>query len=450
MGGIDLRSFGTWAQSGLNRVDRRVPFLRRPLIVDGAIGAQTKQGVKGFQGVADQVVPGALLSRHGQLDPGTVWALEEATGAKNPAGRRAVRPEVQTAAPQDNEDDKVEEVEGNQVAPESEADVRPGLQEALGRVVPAMSPATAYAKLREWTMAQLPNDSNKDTKRAKAALKKKFGVALEKGQVAATDEAKFIERGFFEAYWMLHCDQFAKRLMELINGDGAATLSELKGRADRAVDGAGIAGGAAASTQVAGRDLSYRGETMTSLGARLMADGAEPGVGVHVKLRFESDRPYDPSVDDEFHHWFVYTGHGKFSDSFGADQSGASCDRFMVSWMKRDFHNRGRSGEAFDFSFFHTEEYCEATSLAEMRALFAGAEEAKVEANAMTVRPGDKASKKAKRDAMVAARRKESAARGDAEIKKKQLPKPKTGIQPKVSAIYRPAMVPKPNRGGRP
>lgn len=244
VGAIDLRSFGTWAQSGLNQVDRRVPFLRRPLVVDGTIGTRTKQGVKGFQGVADQVVPGALLGRHGQLDPGTVWALEEATGAKNPAGR--------SAAPQDNEDSRAEMTEGNQFVPESEADVRPGLQEALGRVVPAMSPAAAYAKLREWTMAQLKNDSNKDTKRAKVALKKRFGVALEKGKVAATDEAMFIERGFFEAYWMLDCDQFAKRLMELINGDGAATLSELKGRADRAVDGAGVAGGAAASTQVAG------------------------------------------------------------------------------------------------------------------------------------------------------------------------------------------------------
>lgn len=118
--------------------------------------------------------------------------------------------------------------------------------------------------------------------------------------------------------------------------------------------------------------------------------------------------------------------------------------------MKRDFHNRGRSSEAFNFSFFHTEEYCEATSLAEMRALFGGAEETKVEANAMTVRPGDKASKKTKRDAMAAARRIESASSGDAEVKKRQIPKPKAGIQPKVSAVYRPAMVPKSSRGGRP
>jgi hypothetical protein len=85
-----------------------------------------------------------------------------------------------------------------------------------------------------------------------------------------------------------------------------------------------------------------------------------------------------------------------------------------------------------------------------MKRLHAGADSEKAEADAMKVMPGDKASRDAKRAAMTKARATERAARGDAEVKKKTLPRPRSGIQPKVSAIYRPTRARKSPGGGAP
>jgi len=188
---------------------------------------------------------------------------------------------------------------------------------------------------------------------------------------------------------------------------------------------------------VAGRDLRYRRSTMANLGAQLKAENAEVGIGVHIKLRPDSDQPYDPSVADELHHWFTYVGEGKFSDSFGHDQAGAGCDLFMVNWMNRDFHNRGRGNENFDFSFFHTPAHADAESLAEFHQIMAGAEKPKEDADAMKVT--DKDSKAAKKAAMSKARKDEQKTEADKLVKRKKLPKPRSGLQPLVSAIYRPA-----------
>jgi hypothetical protein len=346
-GALDLRNFGTWAQSGLNLVDQRVPFLARPLDVDGTVGPKTTQATKGFQGVAPQIVPGAVLPRTGRFDAATVWALEEATSSKNPAGRKSEPPRkagLSTAAAEaggsavDGAQGR-DPVDAAPVAPEmSEAAIQMGLQAAIQQVAPAgMSPSSAYAAIKAETLARFDDLSDKDTKRARDKLARDFAAELAKGRVSADQEPAWTRAGFFKAYWMLHCDQFANALMAKINGGALPSLNALRDRTNRAIDAKGGDPGATGATEVAGRDLAYRGATLTSLGARLKADNAEPGIGMHVKLRYTSDRPYDPSVVDELHHWFVYIGDGKFSDSFGAGQTGPSCDTFMVNWMNRDF-----------------------------------------------------------------------------------------------------------------
>lgn len=436
--GLDLRNFGTWTQSGLNAVDRRSPFLARPLVVDGAIGSNTLRGVKGFQAVAPQLVPGAgAVSKHGRLDAGTVWALEQATSSKNPAGRRAEQPvaAVAQAAPQ---------VEA--ATPEvSEQTVSNGLQGAIQGAAPdlaadAAKVNAAYAAIKAETQAKYNDTTDKDTVRAKANLEVKFN------REKPCDEAgkeRWMQANFFKAYWSLHCDQFANALMAKINGGGFASLNSLRARTKAAIGAKGGDAGDVGATEVAGRDLRYRRSTMANLGAQLKAENAEVGIGVHIKLRPDSDQPYDPSVEDELHHWFTYVGDGKFSDSFGHGQTGADCDRFMVNWMNRDFHNRGRDKENFDFSFFHTPAWADAGSLAEFHQIMAGAEKPKEAADAMKVTDDD--SKKKKKAAMTKARKDEQKTEADKLVKRKKLPKPKGGLQPLVSAIYRPAKA----RGGR-
>jgi len=70
-----------------------------------------------------------------------------------------------------------------------------------------------------------------------------------------------------------------------------------------------------------------------------------PGTSFHVKVHFEGDNPYEH--DDDFHHWMVYAGNGKFSDSLtGKDKSGAAMDQTLKNWVKKSFKDK-------EFSFMH-------------------------------------------------------------------------------------------------
>ena len=103
--------------------------------------------------------------------------------------------------------------------------------------------------------------------------------------------------------------------------------------------------------------------------------------------------------------------------------------------MNRDFHNRGRAGERFDFSFFHTPEWADQGSLDEYHQIVDAADQSLSEANALP--QVDALTKRERQTAITKAKSDKNKA--EAAAKKKGLPKPKAGLQPRVSAIYRPA-----------
>ncbi len=68
-----------------------------------------------------------------------------------------------------------------------------------------------------------------------------------------------------------------------------------------------------------------------------------PGAFVHVKLHYEGNTPYE--FVDDFHHWVVWAGAGKFSDILtGQAKSGAANDASLRAWVKSAFK---RSDDAF-------------------------------------------------------------------------------------------------------
>lgn len=290
-----------------------------------------------------------------------------------------------------------------------------------------LDPDQAYQELHSWTVAKQDDAGDPDTARVVAALTAKHQRAEEAYQAAhAKYEQRladpkqvgkkppkppvpplaldaFLKDGFFKQYWMLHCDQFADTLAKKINGPAYPSLARLRERTNQAIAKAGV-DGQQGPVEIPGRDLRYRGLTLTELGARLKADHVEAGVGVHVKMRHELDIPYAKDgaghQQDDFHHWFVYIGEGRFADSFGAHHSGAACDSFMQSWQKDSFYQRKRPGETFDYRHLHTSEYADAGSLAEFQLWQAGNQ--------------------------------------DANAARHRIPKPKAGVVPRVTALYRP------------
>lgn len=410
--GLSMKSFGTWTQSGLNQVDAAAPFLRRPLQVDGVTGPATKVAIRGFQAKAEAFVPGVgAIARSGAMDAATVWALEQATRSKNPEGRPAKAPDAIAPAPgapvEKAADNKASAPAGPASDGGSDTAIAATMKQKIAAVPTPEGPGKAkaddaYAELKAWTVGQIGDEGDKDTKRAKKSLATQHAAAVkaaEKKGEAAPDAAEFEKKGFFKAYWMLHCDKFADALMKRINGPQYPTLMAMRAKTTKAVDQA-QAEGKQGPAAVAGRDTAVRGQTMAQLGQTLADQKAEAGIAVHVKLRPEVDRPYDPTVKDEMHHWFVHVGNGLFSDSFGANQQGAKCDRFLRGWMVGKFHQRGRKGETFDYSTFHTPQYCEPASLAAFEGLLAQHK--------------------------------------DGEAGRKKLPKPLPDFASKVSAIYRP------------
>lgn len=424
--GPSTKSFGHWTQSGLNQVDQGTPFLARKLAIDGVTGPATKAGIRAFQAAADRVMPGVgALPRTGAMDATTTWVLEQATSSKNPAGRATKAPPALAPAPGAPEltgaadkkaagpgPEATDQIDG---AAADKADGDDGAVAAAMKTKIAALPqpggpspvkvTEAYAELVAWTLEQAKDTGNKDTARAKKTIATKLAraakAAAKKG-AAPPDPAKFEQANFFREYWMLHCDQFAHALMQRINGPGYPSLEALRARTNAAVT-KGEAEGKAGPAVVGGRDVSHRGMTMHELGKALAESKAEAGIGVHVKLRPEVDRPYEKAVKDEMHHWYVHVGNGLFSDSFGSGKTGQQNDEFLRGWIDQKFHQRGRKGETFDYSLFHTPAYAEPATLDELERL-------------------DKDGK-------------------GHEAASQKLPKAKPGVQSKVTAIYRPFQV---------
>jgi hypothetical protein len=418
---LSFDNLGKWTQSGLNLIDRTTRFLPVRLAIDGVIGKATRAALKAFQERAPSLLPDATTLPHsGSLDATTLWALETLTDSKNPAGRTATPPVETTAT-----DASAKKDAPSQAAPSGdtsvdvEGSVKKGLSEAAGPRPDKVE--KAYAELKAWTNEQYGKGDDKNTKRALASLEKEYAKkvaqATKKG-ATPPERAPWFAANFFKQYWMLHCDKFANELSQRIYGEGFPTLAGLRAQTDGAAEAQGKDGG---PIEVAGRDVrkDFRGKTMTQLANELAEANVEAGAGVHVKSRFEVDRPYDPAVKDEFHHWFVYDGGKTFSDSFGAKQSGETCDKFLKNWVTGDFHQAGRPGEPFDFTPLHTPPYATQASLEEAASL--GKE----------------------RDDALASGDKKAVAAAEKRLRDGKLPKPDPTFQPKVTAVYRPQMAKK-------
>lgn len=374
------RTFAHWLQAGLNHADQRVPFLGRPLVVDGVVGGQTQRGVRGLQGAVPALIPGAKpLAVDGVVGPATVGALERVVDAPNPFGRRATDPIAQ--APPARDDAKADGGERSDpradrgatssaspdvaAAPASEVTVdevpdgvvEAELREEIGRVaVPARARGVdpdvsqAYAEAKRWTMERL-DDRDARAHSVHARLTAQWEAAREKFEAWVTSGRPqqrrpprdpgamevFIQARWFKAYWYLKCYQFAAKVQSLLSGRHPSLMA-LVGAAKRSAE-AGEDGG-----KVSGRTALHRGATLAELAARELANPQlAPGTSIHVKLSFELDSPYDPV--ENFHHWVVYAGDGKFSDSLtGQNKSGDAHDRTLRAWVKSAFKNAAYRG----------------------------------------------------------------------------------------------------------
>lgn len=212
----------------------------------------------------------------------------------------------------------------------------------------------AFEKAKAWTLDLCPQgDDHARTKvypklladHSEAKTKWDTWVAAGKPTPAKGKPPKdpgpledFVKSRWVSAYWFRRCYQFASKVQSFLHGpkkslgalEAETKKAALEGKAD----------------EVQGRTTHYRGMTLQEVTtAELGAPKLAPGTSVHVKLHFEGDVPYE--FKDDFHHWVVYVGGGKFSDTLtGQDKAGAAHDASLKGWVKSAF-------KGMDFKAFH-------------------------------------------------------------------------------------------------
>jgi hypothetical protein len=363
-GGIDTASYERWLQSGLNAV------LHASLAVDGVLGPATSRTVRTFQGRAQELV-GTRLAVDGVAGAQTKDALATATATPAPTirerqRRREAAADAETsgpqaapgappepgsapgAAPAEAPTTEAEPTSSPELTAEErgqEAQTQTELRGALGgAATEARSNGAepdvdaAYEETRRWTEERR---SLLDTSRAVSVHRKlvaEYQAAHpDRPDAAAMD--RFIAQRWFKAYWMLKCYQFAAAVQQRLQPGRHPSLMKLVAQTKAAA-----AGGDA--SLVRGRTAVYRGRTLAELGAAELARPVlQAGAAIHVKLHFEGDNPYE--FKDDFHHWVVYAGGGKFSDSLtGQNKSGAAMDQTLRGWVRSAFKNP-------DYRFMH-------------------------------------------------------------------------------------------------
>ncbi len=392
-----LRSFGHWLQEGLNMAQEAHAFLDAPLAVDGIVGAQTKRAVRRFQAELPKVRAGEVaLAPDGIVGPATTGALERVVGAKNPFGRpaRDLAPAPE-AAPEAAAEPEVPGGGASPAAATSAPAAAPGVS-APAAEVSAPGPGTArpepvaafeeagaeqdgaireaaataevqgqlgalaakgraqgldpdvgaaYERTRQWTMERL---ANKDTDRAKAvyaklsaaweAARAKHAAWVAAGQPGSKrppkdpkDLESYVRGKWFREYWFRKCYQFAAQLQRFLKGGGRGSLMAMVGEAIKANEAG------EPTTEQKGRTTLYRGMTLAEMAeSELKSPQLAPGTAVHVKICWEIDAPYTPK--DDFHHWVIYAGDGKFSDTLsGQNKAGSAHDRTLAGWVESAF-----------------------------------------------------------------------------------------------------------------
>lgn len=211
----------------------------------------------------------------------------------------------------------------------------------------------AFEKAKAWTMAQYPAGDERATEvHEQLAAKHTAASRLWSDWVAAgkptptkgkppKDPGPFeayITSHWVSAYWFRRCYQFAARVQSFLHGP-KKSLGALEAETSKAAQ-------EGKADEVQGRTTHYRGMTLQEVTtAELAAPRLAPGTSLHVKLHFEGDVPYE--FKDDFHHWVIYVGRGKFSDTLtGQDKAGAAHDASLKGWVKSAFKGP-------DFKAFH-------------------------------------------------------------------------------------------------
>jgi len=136
--------------------------------------------------------------------------------------------------------------------------------------------------------------------------------------------------------------EFAQKVSEFLDGSKSAGLARLVSQTEKASTGGGDV------AAVKGRTTLHRGKTLNQMALDEKGNPRlAPGASVHVKLHWEGDNPYE--FKDDFHHWMVYAGNGKLSDTLtGKDKSGSSMDAAMKGWVRKSF-------KMADYAFMHAD-----------------------------------------------------------------------------------------------
>jgi hypothetical protein len=353
-GSLDETSVERWVQTALNVV------LGAGLAVDGRLAGPTRAAVRTFQRKAPQLA-GTRLAVDGVAGPRTIGALEGATGSSAPTAQEPSR-----APGADSQKDDTGSEGPAQGAPAVEEEIPDGVveQQVQGEVArlasqPAPEAARvdtsqAYEEAKAWTMAR---KGALDTDRAiatKKKLKESWAEKRKKFDAYQTQEPKkgrapkdpgdletFITANWFRTYWLRWCYQFAAKVSEFLDGRKATGLMGLVARTREAA-------GKGEADKVKGRTTLHRGKTLQQAGADEVASPRlAPGTSFHVKVHWEGDNPYE--FKDDFHHWMVYAGQGKFSDTLtGKDKAGAAMDTTLRNWVKGSFRHP-------DYAFMHAD-----------------------------------------------------------------------------------------------
>lgn len=357
-GGLDEASVERWIQSALNLV------LAAGLSVDGVLAGPTKAAVSAFQRKAPELI-GKRLAVDGIAGANTVAALEQATKSDAPKAHEADSKKTEAPAEQGPGGAAGLALAGAKGALDNVADgvvegqVKGEIQKLAAQGKKGQDPAVvdmsqAYDEAKAWTIAR---KNALDTDRAvsvKATLEEKWqdeqtkfeqyqAMEPKKGRAPKDpgSKADYIDKNWFRQYWLRWCYQFAAKVSEFLDGNKAVGLKTLVARTkDAAAKGE--------ANEVKGRTALHRGKTMAEAGADEAATPKlAPGTSFHVKLHFEGDNPYE--FDDDFHHWMLYAGNGKFSDTLtGKDKSGAAMDQSLKNWVKSAFAHP-------DYAFMHAD-----------------------------------------------------------------------------------------------
>lgn len=382
-GSLDETSVERWIQSALNLL------LGSGLTVDGALRGATIPAVRAFQRKAPELAK-QRLAVDGIAGRQTIGALEKATDkrapelteAKRKAGVPAATPDTEAKDGEEGPDTKgakgSTDAKASAPAPtpaaeardegggQSEQQVVGELKAEIGKAAAkktsgpnpvVVDVAQAYDQARQWTMGQHDNPTTKRAAETRERLRTKWKTLkadydgwvargkpepTRRGQKPPKDpgpEADYIRNEWFKGYWSLWCYQFADKVASYMAGRKTSLPALI------ALTNKDVAAGGDGS-RVKGRTIVHRGKTLAKMAEdEKQSPQLEVGALVHVKMHYEGNTPYE--FKDDFHHWVVWAGNGKFSDTLtGKDKTGPSNDDSLRNWVKKSFKMQ-------DYKFMH-------------------------------------------------------------------------------------------------